>query len=138
MWVVYLPVTVTIKNQLLLALHYRRIWDPLLEIRLIPTEYLSTITISSVIQSVYTNGILRSVYIDVIIDGILRFKEKAVRWRGTFCVRFSWWNHRGIQTRIFVHWRDQFTVRMADGLTEGFKPGSTYIDVTNSSTELPT
>jgi len=45
-------------------------------------------------------------------------KRKPVCWRGTFCGWFYRWNHWGIQIGISVQWRDQFTVRIADGITD--------------------
>ena len=52
-----------------------------------------------------------------------------VRWRGSFCGWFYRQNHRGIQNGSSVRWRDQFTIRIADRITEGLKPESPYSDV---------
>jgi len=92
----------------------------------------------SVIQSVYTDGILRSVYTDGITDRIFRIKKKTVCWRGSFCGRFYRRNHRAIQTGSSVQWHDQFTIRIADRITERFEPGYPYSDVIDSPSELPT
>jgi hypothetical protein len=48
--------------------------------------------------------------------------KKAVRWHRAFCMRFYRWNHWGIQTRISVQWRDQFSVRIANGITDRMNP----------------
>ena len=69
---------------------------------------------SSVIQSVYTNRILRSVYTEGITDRIFRIKKKK---------RFA-------DVEVFA---SDFT----DGITEGFKSGSPYSDVTDSPLEWP-
>jgi len=69
-------------------------------------------TILFVIQLVYTNGILQSVYTDEITDKISRIKKR----------RFA-------DMKLFV---GDFT----DRITEGFKPGFPYSDVTNSPSEL--
>ena len=61
-----------------------------------------------------------------------------VRWRGSFCRWFYRRNHRGIQNGSSVRWRDRFSVRIADELTEGFKPESLCSDVTYLPLELPT
>jgi hypothetical protein len=53
-----------------------------------------------------------------------KLKKRAVRQRGSFCGWFYWQNHRGIQNDSSVLWRDWFTVRIANRLTEGFKPES--------------
>jgi hypothetical protein len=66
-----------------------------------------------VIQSVYTDGLMLSVYTDWIIDGIYRFFKKK---------QFD-------DVEVFG---GDFT----DGMTEGFKLGSPYSDVTNSPSEL--
>jgi hypothetical protein len=72
-------------------------------------------TIPSVIQSVYTDGILRSIHTDGITNDIfMRIKKK--RW--------------------FVD-VEVFPGDCTNGITEGFKPGSPYSDVTKSPSELP-
>jgi len=43
-------------------------------------------------------------------------KNKVVRWCGSFCGRFYWWNYRGIQTGISVQWFIHFTSKIADGI----------------------
>jgi hypothetical protein len=71
---------------------------------------------------VYTNQIILSIYIYEITDGIFRIKKKTVRWHGSFCGRFYWRNYWGIQTGIFVEWRDQFTIKIADEISDRSSP----------------
>jgi len=66
-------------------------------------------------QSVYTDGILRSVYTDRITDGIFKIKKK----------------NRFADVEVFA---SDFT----DRITERFKSGSPYSDVTDSPSELST
>jgi len=72
-------------------------------------------TIPSVIQSVYTDGLMLSVYTDRITDEIYRFI-------------------------FFKKQFDDVTVFSSDftnGMTKGFKLESPYSDMTNSPSELP-
>jgi hypothetical protein len=73
-------------------------------------------TIPSVIQLVYTDGLMLSVYTDRITDEIYRifFKKK-------------------MQFDDMTVFAGDFT----DGMIEGFKLESPYSDVTNSPLELP-
>jgi len=76
-------------------------------------------------------------------DKIFRIKKKVVRWRGGFCGWFlptesprdskrqlrtvTWpihrlkcrWNHQGIQNSSSVWWRVLFTIKIANGITDG-------------------
>ena len=52
----------------------------------------------------------------------LKLKKKPVRWSGSFCGRFYRRNYQEIQIGISVQWRDRFTVRMADGITDRMSP----------------
>ena len=70
---------------------------------------------SSFIPPVYTDGHIRSVFTDEMIYGIFRIKKKR---------RFA-------DVEVFA---SDFT----DRIIEGFKPGSPYIEVTDSPSELPT
>jgi len=68
----------------------------------------------SVIPPVYTDGYIRSVFIDGMIDGIFRIKKKK---------RFA-------DVEVFA---GDFTNR----ITEGFKMAALYGDVTDSPFEMP-
>ena len=100
----------------------------------------------SIILPVFTNGHIWSVFTDEMTDEIFRIKKKG----GSLTWRFLWvilptessrdskrqlrtvtWsihrlkcrrNHRGIQTEISIQWCSLFTVRIADGLTDGIIP----------------
>ena len=104
----------------------------------LPTEFFP-----SVIPPVYTDGHIRSVFVDGMTDGIFRIKKKSgsLTWRFLRVIlptesprdskrqlRTLTWpihrlkcqrNHREIQTGISVQWRALFIVRIADGITNG-------------------
>jgi hypothetical protein len=71
--------------------------------------------IPSAIRSVYTDGIILSVYINRIAIGIYRILKRSndvMTWNF-----FRWFyqrNDREIQTRISVQWRGPFTVGITD------------------------
>ena len=69
----------------------------------------------SIIQSLYTDEIIRSVYTYGITDGIFRIKKN------------------GLFADLEV-----FASDFIDGLTKGFKSGDLYSDVTDSPSDLPT
>jgi hypothetical protein len=95
---------------------------------------------------IYTGGLLQSVYTDGITDGKFEIKKKgsSLTWKFLRVIlptespkdsnrqlrTVTWsihrqncrWNHRGIQTGIFIQWRDRFTVRMANGIIDISSP----------------
>ena len=98
-------------------------------------------TILFIIQSVYTDEILRSIYPMELQTKYSEFKKKkTVCWRGTFYGRFYQWNHWGIQTWISMQWRDQFSVRIVDGITDRNSPSvipSTKVNISPLSRLSP-
>ena len=98
--------------------HFYKLWNKvtLPEIRLKPME-LPMDFFSRSFAAIFPNG-CKSINIT---DGIYRIlkKKKTVWWHGSFCGWFYWWNYRGIQTGIFIQWRDLFTGRIVDGITDG-------------------
>ena len=96
-------------------------------------------TIPFIIQSVYTDRILRSIYPMELQTKYSEFKKKNGS-RGTFYKRFYQWNHWGIQTRISMQWRDQFSVRIVDGITDRNSPSvipSTKVNISPLSRLSP-
>jgi len=107
----------------------------------LPTEFNP-----SVISLVYSESQILSVYTDGIMDEMLRIKKgwfadvdviagifywrnvqriqnvSSVQWRDRFHWWKCWWNHRGIHNSSSVRWRALFTVRIADGITDGIIP----------------
>ena len=74
-------------------------------------------------RSVYTDGLILSVYTDRIADRIYRIlkrRNNVMTWN--FFRRFYRQNDQGIQTGISVQWCDAFTVRITDGYTDRTYP----------------
>ena len=67
-------------------------------------------------------------------QNLFNFEKKTVWWCGSFWGRFYRLNYRGIQTGISVQWRDLFTNRSADRITDRIVPSVKV----NISLMLPT